>query len=151
MHRHRCARSKYLSLLRLLAAPPGQRCKELEAAYKARRADPTASAPWPFVETRTARYTVRQGRLEEFSRIPLFEAKASLFGFMKDIFPSTIPEHVSIPTAHGAVVVTVNTCRDRHFVKLAAIAEVKIGLQSGDNPRFYRAAKGVTGGAAKGG
>jgi hypothetical protein len=35
--------------------------------------------------------------------------------------------------------------------KLSAIAQVKIGLQSGGNTRFYRAAEGVIGGAAKGG
>ncbi len=130
---------------------PVNDAKELEAAYKAVRADSMASAPWPFAETRTARYTVRQGRLEEFSRLPFFEARASLFGFMRDVFPSTVPEQLSLPTTHGPLIVKANTFRERHFVKLEDIAEVRIGLQSGDNPRFYRAAKGVTGGAAKGG
>ncbi len=130
---------------------PVNDAKELETAYKAIRADSKANTPWPFLETRTARYTVRQGRLEEFSRLPFFEARASLFGFMRDIFPSTIPEQLSLSTVHGPLIVKANTFRERHFVKLADIAEVKIGLQSGDNQRFYRAAKGVTGGAAKGG
>jgi hypothetical protein len=36
-------------------------------------------------------------------------------------------------------------------VKLRNIAEVKIGLQSGDNAKFYRVREGVSGGAVKGG
>jgi hypothetical protein len=41
--------------------------------------------------------------------------------------------------------------RNRNVVKLKQIADVKIGLQTGDNPRYYRAASGVVGGAARGG
>jgi len=41
--------------------------------------------------------------------------------------------------------------RGRKVLKLKDIAGVKIGLQSGDNGRFYRAAAGVNGGATKGG
>jgi len=47
--------------------------------------------------------------------------------------------------------VRVATVRDRPVAKLSDVAEVKIGLQSGANPRFYRAAVGVRGGATKGG
>ena len=36
-------------------------------------------------------------------------------------------------------------------MKLSQIASVKIGLQSGDNPSFYRVSAGVLGGAARGG
>ena len=43
------------------------------------------------------------------------------------------------------------TVRGRNVVKLSQIASVKIGLQSGDNSKFYRATAGIKGGAAKGG
>jgi type I restriction-modification system DNA methylase subunit len=130
---------------------PVNDASELETAYKAIRSDHNATKGWPFLRTRTARYTVRQGLLEEFSRLPIFEARPSLFPFMKDVFPSTVPKLITLPAQGGDVTVKMIEIRGRTVVKLTSIAEVKIGLQSGDNPRFYRAAKGVTGGAAKGG
>jgi hypothetical protein len=124
---------------------------ELEKAYTAIRNHPPTAGAWPFPETRTARYTIRQGLLEDFSRFPFFEARPSLFPFMRDVFAESVPEVINLPTANGNRPVKVNTVRGRNVVKLGDLAVVKIGLQSGDNPRFYRAAKGVTGGAAKGG
>ena len=70
---------------------------------------------------------------------------------MRDVFAESVPEVINLPTANGNRPVKVNTVRGRNVVKLGDLAVIKIGLQSGDNPRFYRAAKGVTGGAAKGG
>jgi type I restriction-modification system DNA methylase subunit len=125
--------------------------KELEAAYNAVRNDKDANAPWPDLPSRTARYTVRQGILEDFSRIPIFEARPSLFTFMKDVFPSDVPKQITLLADGEKLIVKSNEMRGRDVVKLSAIAQVKIGLQSGGNTRFYRAAEGVTGGAAKGG
>jgi hypothetical protein len=115
---------------------------ELEKAYTAIRNHPPTAGAWPFPETRTARYTIRQGLLEDFSRFPFFEARPSLFPFMRDVFAESVPEVINLPTANGNRPVKVNTVRGRNVVKLGDLAVVKIGLQSGDNPRFYRAAKG---------
>jgi len=124
---------------------------ELSQAYKAVRADQTASTAWPYPHTHTARYTVRQGVIEEFSRLPIFEARPSLFSFMKDVFPTTVPDVIHLTAGDKTLNVKAHKVRGRTVVKLSAIASIKIGLQSGDNPRFFRKAKGVTGGAAKGG
>lgn len=62
------------------------------------------------------------------------------------------PVELKLPTGPGQFLdVRAQTVRGRHVIRLDAIAAVRIGLQSGDNPRFYRTAPGVTGGAAKGG
>lgn len=125
--------------------------EELKAVYQAILQDQTASKPWPFAPTRTARYRVRQGVLNTFSRVPIFEARPSLYTFMQDVF-SAVPPEVEINVSGGGTRhVRVLAVRGRDVVKLSQIADVKIGLQSGDNSRFYRAAAGVTGGATRGG
>ena len=96
------------------------------------------------------RYTVRQGALDRYSKRPIFEGLASLYEFMADVAPKA--ETTELARADGSKVeLRFLTVRGRKVVKLKDIAEVKIGLQSGDNGRFYRAAAGVKGGATKGG
>jgi hypothetical protein len=130
---------------------PDRDGEELRTVYQTILSDGEGSREWPFERTRTARYTVRQGVIKKFSRSPLFEGRASLYAFMRDVF-TTIPPEIDLRTAAGeSRPVRAATVRGRHVVKLSQIAEVKIGLQSGDNPRFCRAAAGVKGGAAKGG
>lgn len=125
--------------------------KELRRAYKAILEDDT-SKNWPFPVTRTNRYTVRQGILRKFSQAPIFEGRPSLYDFMQDVFPSTPPEQITIVgRGERTYHINSNIVRGRTVVKLSDIADVKIGLQSGNNRRFYRAAAGVKGGAAKGG
>ena len=129
---------------------PTTRKAELTAAYAAILNDLTAAKPWLSDEAMTKRYTVRQGLLERYSRRPIFEGLASLYEFMSDI-PATAGT-VELPRADGSkVTVRHLLVRTRRVVKLADIAGVKIGLQSGDNGRFYRVAPGVKGGATKGG
>jgi hypothetical protein len=75
---------------------------------------------------------------------------ASLYEFIADVplFGAT----VSLPRFDGAKLdVRSLTVRGRKVVKLQDIAQVKIGLQSGNNGRFYRVAPGVRGGAQRGG
>jgi type I restriction-modification system DNA methylase subunit len=125
---------------------------ELATAYEAILGDATASAMWPFERTRTARYTVRQGVISTFSRLPIFEARVSLYEFMRDVFPDAPPPVVEVVGLDGERhQMPAKLVRNRKVVKLSQLAEVKVGLQSGDNPRFYRAAPGVRGGAAQGG
>lgn len=125
---------------------------ELGDVYEKVLRDLTASNKWHGPGTRTARYTVRQGILSTFSRIPIFEGQPSLFEFMQDVFPSVLPVK-TIPGLAGAPKkeVRVTKIRGKEVVKLRAIADVKVGLQCGDNKRFYRVAKGAKGGAVKGG
>jgi type I restriction-modification system DNA methylase subunit len=124
----------------------------LSASYQAILNDVAASQPWPFPPTRTARYTVRQGIISRFSRLPIFEARPSLYEFMQDTF-AAVPPEVELTTLDGSSkqLVRPHNLRGRQIVKLSEIADVKIGLQSGNNPKFYRAAAGVKGGASKGG
>ena len=124
--------------------------QELKEVYEAIIGDRNAAQPWPFPPTRTARYTIRQGALGTFSRVPIFEARPSLYGFIQDVFPTTVPPELDYTGVDGEVhrLRRVNVIRGRNVVKLAEIAKVKVGLQSGNNPKFYRAGPGVQGGAA---
>jgi hypothetical protein len=123
---------------------------ELKKIYDSIQGDIHAAKLWPFPATRTARYTIRQGALATFSRVPIFEARPSLYGFMQDVFPATVPPEVDFPGVDGQIhkLQKVNVTRNRNVVKLSQIAKIKVGLQSGNNPKFYRAADGVQGGAA---
>ena len=130
---------------------PTENETELKRVYAALLADRTSARSWPFDESRTARYTVRQGYLGGFSRLPIFGAMPSLYSFMRDVF-EVVPSQVSfLGTGGQSHSLRVSTVRDRKVIKLSDIASVKIGLQSGDNPTFYRVAAGVAGGAARGG
>jgi hypothetical protein len=124
---------------------------ELKQVYEAILADRPAARPWPFPPSRAARYTVRQGVINTFSRVPIFGARPSLYTFMQDIFQA-VPLELVYPGADGQPYrLKAPSVRGRNVVKLAEIASVKIGLQSGDNPGLYRTAPGVRGGAAMGG
>jgi hypothetical protein len=125
--------------------------EELTAVYQTILKDQDGKIAWPYERTRTARYCVRQGIIKNFSRLPLFEGRASLYAFMQDMFTAVPPEIELQTTTGDSRRVRAITVRNRRVVKLCQVAEVKIGLQSGDNSRFYRAAAGVRGGAAKGG
>lgn len=123
---------------------------DLTAAYAAIIGDLDAKKKWPFDDALAKRYTVRQGALAKYSKTPIFEAIASLYEFMADTAAPVAS--VEMKRADGSKVdVRYISVRERKVVKLKDIAEVKIGLQSGDNGRFYRAAPGVKGGATKGG
>ena len=122
----------------------------LKAAYAAILDDLSASKSWPFEDALAKRYTVRQGALDWYSKRPIFEALPSLYQFMADVAPTA--NVITMCRSDGSKLdVRALEVRKRKVVKLKDIAEIKIGLQSGDNPRFYRAAAGVKGGAAKGG
>ena len=60
--------------------------EELKQVYDALLADRSAKKLWPFEPLRTARYVVRQGFLNGFSRVPIFGAMPSLYTFMQDVF-----------------------------------------------------------------
>lgn len=123
---------------------------ELEQAYAAILSDVEAQHPFPFDEVLAKRYTVRQGLLEKYGQRPIFEGKPSLYEFMANETATAI--EVTLNRNDGTnLKVNVETIRGRQVVKLRKIAEAKIGLQSGNNPKFYRTAPGVKGGAAKGG
>ena len=129
---------------------PADHKAELNAAYAAILADMSAQSPLPFEAVLAKRYTVRQGILDRYAKRPIFEGLASFYEFMADI-PPTAPT-VTLTRFDGSKIeVRTATIRGRSVLRLKDIADVKIGLQSGDNPRFYRAAPGVKGGAAKGG
>jgi type I restriction-modification system DNA methylase subunit len=122
----------------------------LKAIYTAIIADLAAQKKWPFEEVKARRYTVRQGVLDRYAKTPIFEGLASLYDFMADV-TSTASE-IALPRSDGTKLqVRHSVIRGRNVVKLGDIASVKIGLQSGDNGRFYRIAAGVKGGAQKGG
>ena len=129
---------------------PDSHQTELKAAYAAILQDLPARKKWPFRDVLAKRYTVRQGVLDRYSKRPIFEGLASLYEFMADVAPTA--DTVVLTRGDGSKVeARVLKARERNVVKLKDIAEVKIGLQSGDNGRFYRAAAGVKGGATKGG
>jgi hypothetical protein len=130
---------------------PESDMQELKTVYQTILDDAEGTRKWPFERTRTARYQVRQGVIRGFSRLPLFEGRASLYAFMQDVF-TTVAAEIEVETFEGqSRRVRPKTIRGRHVVKLSDIGEVKIGLQCGDNSRFYRAAAGVRGGATRGG
>jgi hypothetical protein len=120
--------------------------------YAAVLNDLSAKGKWPFDPTRTARYTVRQGAIRTFSRLPIFDALPRLYEFMQNVSAAP-PSTVVLSSIDGARTkeVPAPEFRSRRVVKVRDLAEVKIGLQTGDNARFYRVRKGVTGGAVKGG
>ena len=123
---------------------------ELNAAYAAILDDLSAKKKWPFEDVLAKRYTVRQGALHRYSKRPIFEGLASLYEFMADT--AATADTVALKRGDGSKIeVRFLMVRGRKVVKLKDIGEVKIGLQSGDNSRFYRAAAGVKGGATKGG
>jgi type I restriction-modification system DNA methylase subunit len=129
---------------------PTNHKEELSAAYQAILSDLGAASKWPFDDVLAKRYTVRQGHLDIYAKRPIFEGLASLYDFMTDV-PATASE-IELPRADGSkIAVRYLSLRGRKVVKLSDIASVKIGLQSGDNGRFYRIAAGVKGGAQKGG
>jgi hypothetical protein len=112
--------------------------------------DLSAKSKWPFDDVRTKRYTVRQGVIDRYSKHPIFEGLASLYEFMADASPTAAM--VTLKRTDGSKVeARFLTARGRKVVKLKDVAEVKIGLQSGNNGKFYRVASGVKGGATKGG
>jgi hypothetical protein len=123
---------------------------ELKAAYAAILADLSAKKKWPFDDVLAKRYTVRQGALDRYSKRPIFEGLASLYEFMADVAPTAAAVELTRGDKSKFEIRFLNV-RGRKVVKVKDIAEVKIGLQSGDNGRFYRAAAGVKGGATKGG
>lgn len=129
---------------------PDKHKAELAQAYAAILADPESQDVWPFADELAKRYLVRQGVIARFGNKPIFEGRPSLYEFMADM--TALPVDLKLPTAPGQFLdVRAQTIRGRHVVRLDAIAAVKIGLQSGNNPKFYRIAAGTTGGAAKGG
>lgn len=122
----------------------------LAEAYAAILDDLAASKAWPFADDLAKRYQARQGIIGRYENKPIFEARPSMYEFMADLTAS--PVELKLPAGLGQVVeARAKTVRGRHVVKLSDIAVAKFGLQSGDNPRFFRKAPGVTGGAAKGG
>jgi hypothetical protein len=125
---------------------------ELRTIYSAILNDLSAKGKLPFDQTRTARYTVRQGLVRSFSRLPIFDAMPQLYEFMQDVF-SSAPRTIALSSLDGKRTkeVTAPRVRDRDVVKLRDVAEVRIGLQTGNNAKFYRTRKGVSGGAVKGG
>lgn len=123
---------------------------ELAAAYAAILSDLDAASVWPFTDDVAKRYQVRQGVIAKYANKPIFEGRPSLYEFMVDI--TTKPTELKLAAGYGQVVdVRVQKIRGRQVARLSDIAVVKFGLQSGDNPRFFRTAPGVKGGAAKGG
>jgi hypothetical protein len=129
---------------------PTTHSAELKAAYSAILGDLKAGKAWPFEAHIAQRYTVRQGYLDTYTSRPIFEGMASLYEFMAD--PPLMGLTTSLPRSGGSKLdVRSLSVRNRRVVKLKEIAQVKIGLQSGDNGRFYRVAAGVKGGAQKGG
>ncbi|MER9558205.1 N-6 DNA methylase [Mesorhizobium sp. M0323] len=123
---------------------------DLTKAYAAILADLSAQHPFPFDGTLAKRYTVRQGLLSKYGQVPIFEGRPSLYEFMAN--ESATAVEVTLVRNDGAnMKVKAEPLRGRKVVKLRKIAEIKIGLQSGNNPKFYRSAPGVKGGAAKGG
>ena len=69
---------------------------------------------------------MRQGVIKKFSRLPLFEGRASLYAFMWDVF-TAVPPEIEVRTAAGeSRRIRASTVRDRHVVKLSQIGEVKI-------------------------
>lgn len=123
---------------------------ELTQAYAAILADPIASTQWPFNDETSKRYVVRQGVIANYHHMPIFEGKPSLYEFMADTASAPVDVVVPLPNGQKSQV-RGWSIRSRHVVRLDEIASVKIGLQSGNNPKFYRTAPGVTGGAAQGG
>lgn len=129
---------------------PQQQKAELEQAYDAILKDMDAKSPWPFDDAVAKRYVTRQGVIEKYRNVPIFEGRPSLYEFMADVTQS--PVDVKLAAGPGQnLAVKAQKMRGRDVVKLSQIASVKIGLQSGANTRFYRKAPGVTGGAAQGG
>jgi hypothetical protein len=126
--------------------------EELKVLYQIVLDDLGAKKPWKFDAVRTARYTVRQGVLNRFSRLPIFDALPTLFEYMQDVFAAPQPT-LSLNSINKtpSKEVPYLKIRDRKVVQLQKIAVVKIGLQSGDNAKFYRVRPGVSGGAVKGG
>lgn len=125
---------------------PNQDSDSLKAAYAAILADPQAQKPWPFEAERSRRYTVRQGIIPRFSKQPIFEGRPSLYDFMADV--NVTPQQTELMRLDGTKTdVPFTLVRGRKVYKLARLAETKIGLQSGDNRRFYRAATAKIGGA----
>lgn len=121
---------------------------ELRRAYRAILDDPEAQNVWPFDATIAKRYIVRQGIIERFSRLPIFEGRPSLYEFMGD----AQAQEASVHRLDGSELrVRTTSVRGRQIAKLGDIASVRIGLQSGNNGRFYRVAQGVRGGATRGG
>jgi len=107
---------------------------------------------WPFSRTRSAVYTVRQGLIPSFERAPIFEGKPSLYEFMQDVYPAQPPNEIVYTNTSGQQHrLRPNLLRGKSVVKLSDIAHVVVGLQSGDNAKFYRTAGDLTGGAVKGG
>ena len=129
---------------------PEKNKDDLKAAYSAILEDLSADKPFPFKPKIAKRYTVRQGILGKYHHTPIFEGLASFYEFMcRDVAKAV---EVTLTADDGSKKkVEAQVVRDRHVVKLEQISEIKIGLQSGNNPKFYRTAPGVHGGAAKGG
>ncbi|HEX8402795.1 MAG TPA: N-6 DNA methylase [Allosphingosinicella sp.] len=123
---------------------------DLAAAYAAILADVDAQNTWPFPDDIAKRYQVRQGVLDRYRGKPIFEGRPSLYEFMVDM--TSMPVDLKLPYGQGQMLdVRAQTIRGRQVVRLGKIAAIKIGLQSGNNTKFYRSAPGATGGAAKGG
>lgn len=123
---------------------------DLASAYDTILDDPDASKKWPFPDDLAKRYQVRQGVINKYSSKPIFEGRPSLYEYMADM--TATPVDLKLPYGSGQVHdVRSQMIRGRNVVRLDAIAVIKTGLQSGDNPKFYRTAPGVKGGAARGG
>lgn len=129
---------------------PKTHAEDLKLAYMGILADLDASKPFPFSDVLAKRYTIRQGIISRYSNIPIFEAKPSLYEFMSDE-PAKHSEIELKRTDGASLKVSAAAVRSRQVVKLKNIGQVKFGLQSGNNGKFYRSAPGVKGGATKGG
>lgn len=129
---------------------PERHKDDLAKAYKAILSDLSADKPFPFEASIANRYTVRQGILRKYHHTPIFEGLASCYEYMAEDVAKSV--EVDLLGTGGTIKkVEAQTVRGKQVVKLEQIADIKIGLQSGNNPKFYRTAPGVRGGAAKGG
>jgi hypothetical protein len=110
-----------------------------------------SNGPWLYDPKRVQRYTVRQGLLDRYSARTIFDGMPSLFQFMNDT-ETSCDQEIKVLNHHGQEnIVKCKNIRGTRVVKLGNIADVKQGLIPPDNRKYYRIAKGIRGGAVKGG
>ena len=127
---------------------PDRHQADLAAAYAA-ILQTYSKKNWPFDDVLAKRYTVRQGAWTDIQSARYSRDLPRSMNLWPTLRRPLAPWNYKGRRVEGEA--KSFGLRGRKVVKLGDIAEVKIGLQSGDNGRFYRAAAGVKGGATKGG
>jgi hypothetical protein len=145
-------KASYYEFYDLWQLHPSNHREELRKAYSFILSDAPTKPNWPFDPRRASWYRIRQGILNHYSQLTIFDGLPSLFQFMDDSIGASDPTYTLFNLrTRKEDLLPGKLVNGKSIVKLARIAVAKVGLQSPSARDYYRIATGVRGGAVRGG